>query len=87
MRREPGRGAVVLTLADGTELRAEELLVATGRAPVTGDLDLAKAGVELDGRGYIVVDEHCAPPQGTCGRLATWPAVQSSPTPRGTTSG
>ena len=56
MRREDGR--VVLTVTDGTELRAEELLVATGRRPVTVDLEAEKAGVELDARGFVVVDEH-----------------------------
>jgi pyruvate/2-oxoglutarate dehydrogenase complex dihydrolipoamide dehydrogenase (E3) component len=32
--------------------------VCTGRTPVTTDLDLEKAGVELDGRGHVVTDEH-----------------------------
>lgn len=58
VRREPGHGAVVVTLADGTELTADDLLVCTGRTPVTADLDLEKAGVELDGRGFVVVDDH-----------------------------
>jgi dihydrolipoamide dehydrogenase len=44
-------------LADGTttRLRADYLLVATGRGPVTAGLDLEKLDVETD-RGYIVVD-------------------------------
>lgn len=33
------------------------LLVAVGRAPNTDDLGLENAGVEIDGRGYIVVDD------------------------------
>ena len=33
------------------------LLLATGRRPNTDDLGLDKAGVRLDGKGYIVVDE------------------------------
>jgi pyruvate/2-oxoglutarate dehydrogenase complex dihydrolipoamide dehydrogenase (E3) component len=53
-RRHPRR----LHPGDGTRLRADELLVAIGRAPVTADLDLEKAGVELDPRGYVVVDDH-----------------------------
>jgi pyruvate/2-oxoglutarate dehydrogenase complex dihydrolipoamide dehydrogenase (E3) component len=36
---------------------ASDLLVATGRTPNTGRLDLARAGVELDERGYIRVNE------------------------------
>ncbi|MFD1506808.1 mercuric reductase [Georgenia yuyongxinii] len=51
-------GGVVVTLTDGTEVRADDLLVATGRAPVTADLGLAAAGVELDERGFVVVDDH-----------------------------
>ena len=37
------------------DLRAEHLLVATGRGPVTGGLDVERLGVTLD-RGYIKVD-------------------------------
>lgn len=39
------------------EVRAEEILVATGRRPNTAGLGLEAVGVELDGRGAIVVDE------------------------------
>lgn len=39
-------GGVVLTFADGTELVADELLVATGRRPRTGDLGLDTVGLE-----------------------------------------
>ncbi len=39
------------------ELEAETLLVAIGRAPSTNDLGLADTGVELDKRGFVVVDE------------------------------
>lgn len=38
-------------------IRGDALLVATGRNPNTRDLDLAKAGVETDKRGAIIVDE------------------------------
>ncbi|MFZ5617877.1 MAG: mercury(II) reductase, partial [Pseudomonadota bacterium] len=40
------------------EVNGEKLLVATGRTPNTDDLGLAEAGVELDRRGAIIVDEH-----------------------------
>ena len=36
---------------------AERLLVATGRTPNTDQLNLDKAGVETDRRGYVVVDD------------------------------
>jgi pyruvate/2-oxoglutarate dehydrogenase complex dihydrolipoamide dehydrogenase (E3) component len=42
---------------DGEEERGSHLLVAVGRAPNTEDLDCARAGVNLDKRGYIVVDD------------------------------
>ncbi|WFC42295.1 mercury(II) reductase [Pseudoxanthomonas sp. SE1] len=38
------------------ELRADRLLIATGRSPNTRSLDLENAGVTLDERGAIVVD-------------------------------
>jgi pyruvate/2-oxoglutarate dehydrogenase complex dihydrolipoamide dehydrogenase (E3) component len=41
-----GDGPVTLTLADGTELVADELVVATGRKPNTGDLGLETVGLE-----------------------------------------
>jgi pyruvate/2-oxoglutarate dehydrogenase complex dihydrolipoamide dehydrogenase (E3) component len=38
-------------------LSGSHLLVATGRGPQTKDLDLPKAGVKTDGRGFVVVDD------------------------------
>jgi pyruvate/2-oxoglutarate dehydrogenase complex dihydrolipoamide dehydrogenase (E3) component len=58
VRREVEHGAVVATLADGAEIRGQELLVATGREPVTDELGLELAGVELTDRGFVVVDDH-----------------------------
>jgi mercuric reductase len=40
------------------EVRADKLLVATGRTPNTRTLDLLAIGVTLDARGAIVVDDH-----------------------------
>jgi pyruvate/2-oxoglutarate dehydrogenase complex dihydrolipoamide dehydrogenase (E3) component len=43
---------------EGAEpITGTHLLVAVGRQPNTDDLGLEKAGVETDGRGYIVVDD------------------------------
>ncbi len=39
-------------------ITGDRLLVATGRKPNTADLDLAKAGVETDAHGAIIVDDH-----------------------------
>jgi pyruvate/2-oxoglutarate dehydrogenase complex dihydrolipoamide dehydrogenase (E3) component len=52
-RRE--RDDFVLELADGTELRGDRLLVATGRRPRTGDLRLESLGI-APGRHGIEVD-------------------------------
>ena len=48
-------GDYVLDLADGTRLRGDRLLVATGRRPRTDGLGLDTAGIE-SGRGGIAVD-------------------------------
>jgi pyruvate/2-oxoglutarate dehydrogenase complex dihydrolipoamide dehydrogenase (E3) component len=45
--------------AGSPTIRGSHLLVATGRRPNTDDLDLAKAGVATDARGYITVDDQC----------------------------
>lgn len=46
-----------VALGDGTEIRPEKVLVASGRSGNTEGLDLDVAGVEVDERGRIVVDE------------------------------
>ena len=48
-------GEFVLTTGHG-ELRADKLLVATGRASNTRSLNLAAAGVEVNAQGAIVID-------------------------------
>jgi pyruvate/2-oxoglutarate dehydrogenase complex dihydrolipoamide dehydrogenase (E3) component len=45
-----------LELASGAGVLAEQLLVATGRRPVTGGLEPSAAGVELDERGFVLTD-------------------------------
>ncbi len=49
----------VLDLDDGTEVRADVVILAAGRSPRTDDLGLHHAGVSLGDRGEIVVDDHC----------------------------
>ena len=39
------------------EVEGSHLLLAVGRVPNTGDLGLDKAGVKIDARGYITVDD------------------------------
>lgn len=58
--RNGGEYRLRVKLSDSSEtlFRAEELLVATGRRPNTANMGLEGAGVELDKRGGIVVNEH-----------------------------
>jgi mycothione reductase len=51
------RGGIVLELDDGSDLRADVVLVATGRRSNGDQLDAEKAGVDLDDR-RVVVDEY-----------------------------
>jgi len=50
---------VIEVSVEGTqeEIRADEMLVATGRTPTTADLDLHNTGIECSD-GYIVTDAH-----------------------------
>jgi dihydrolipoamide dehydrogenase len=48
---------VVVQLEGGEDVQAEQLLVAIGRQARTSDIGLESAGVELDRRGFITVDE------------------------------
>jgi pyruvate/2-oxoglutarate dehydrogenase complex dihydrolipoamide dehydrogenase (E3) component len=57
-RRAPGPGDVFVALEDGVEVSAQEVLVATGRTPVTAELGLDAAGVQLTERGFVGVDDH-----------------------------
>ncbi len=50
-------GGVAVEVESGEEVRAERLLVATGRRPNTQGVGLEKAGVETNGHGEVVVDE------------------------------
>jgi pyruvate/2-oxoglutarate dehydrogenase complex dihydrolipoamide dehydrogenase (E3) component len=50
-------GEFVLQIGDGTELRGDHLLVATGRSPRVADIGLETVGVEA-GRHGIKVDEY-----------------------------
>ena len=53
-----GPGEVSVRLDDGTEIKADAILVAAGRTPNTGALDCAKSGVELDERKFVKTDAH-----------------------------
>ncbi len=51
-------GEITLTFSDGEQrVTGSHLLVAVGRTPQTKDLDLSKAGVKTNEKGYIVVND------------------------------
>lgn len=50
-------GTITVGLDDGSAVSGSHLLVAVGRTPNTADLGCARAGIETDGRGFIVVDD------------------------------
>jgi glutathione reductase (NADPH) len=57
-RRETGAGHdFVVELAGGKTIEADLVMYATGRHPSTADIGLEAAGVQIDGRGAVVVDE------------------------------
>jgi pyruvate/2-oxoglutarate dehydrogenase complex dihydrolipoamide dehydrogenase (E3) component len=49
---------VVVRLKDGGEVGGSHLLVSVGRVPHTKDLGCDAAGVDLDRRGFVVVDDN-----------------------------
>ena len=60
---KPGKDGVALTLepaAGGAaeQLKADVVLVSVGRRPTTDGLGLAEAGVAVDNKGRVTIDEH-----------------------------
>jgi len=53
-----GRPEIQLRLSDGGTVAADQLLVATGRAPNTSDLGLEVAAVQVHSDGRVDVDAH-----------------------------
>lgn len=53
-------GAVIADLSNGERLIVDTILIATGRKPNTAALYVERAGVELDERGHVQVNEHFA---------------------------
>lgn len=54
---ESREGNIFIQLGKDQTVSGTHLLVATGRIPNTDTLDLNKAGIEVDERGYIKVDD------------------------------
>jgi len=56
-RRDGSDGPVVATLEDGRELTADEILVAVGRRPSTGDVGLDRVGLGDKAGRFVDVDD------------------------------
>ena len=62
VRVDPDGAGVAITIAQGGDerlLTGSDLLVAVGRVPNSDGLNAEAAGIELDERGYIRVDDFC----------------------------
>jgi dihydrolipoamide dehydrogenase len=51
--------ATIETAKGDETLKADLLLVAVGRGPVTAGVGLEDVGIDVDPRGFVVVDAHC----------------------------
>ncbi|HET7418408.1 MAG TPA: NAD(P)/FAD-dependent oxidoreductase [Solirubrobacterales bacterium] len=52
-----GGAGVIAQLSDGGEVEGAEILIAVGRVPNTGDLELESAGAQPNEHGYLDVDD------------------------------
>ncbi len=59
VRKSIGKKVVVAENKEGEtiEIRADEILVATGRAPWNRETQVEKTGVKVDERGWVITDE------------------------------
>lgn len=57
IERSAKDNAIIAVTSEGSRVRGSHLLIAIGRVPNTDDLGVEKAGIELDGRGFIKVDD------------------------------
>jgi dihydrolipoamide dehydrogenase len=58
---KPGPAGLEARLSDGTIVKAQKVLVATGRRPATSELGLDRAGLSTD-HGFVRVDDHMRTP-------------------------
>jgi NAD(P) transhydrogenase len=73
-------GALVTTLTSGAEIETDTVLVAAGRSGNTDGLGLQDVGVEVDRRGYVVVDHDfrtAVPSIYAAGDVVGFPALAS----------
>ncbi len=51
-------GLKTVSLTDGSSIEADQVMLAIGRNPMTNGLGLETAGVEMDARGFVKVDDY-----------------------------
>jgi dihydrolipoamide dehydrogenase len=56
---EPGNGGTTVKYGDGESVTVDAVVVSVGRRPLSEDLGLDGTAVEVDERGFVVVDEYC----------------------------
>jgi dihydrolipoamide dehydrogenase len=56
---EPSDGGTVVHLEGADPIKTDVVVVSVGRKPATEDLGLDGTGVQIDDRGFVVVDELC----------------------------
>ena len=56
---EPGDGGTVVNVEGADPIKTDVVVVSVGRKPATADLGLDGTGVQVDERGFVVVDERC----------------------------
>ncbi|MFI5231772.1 MAG: Si-specific NAD(P)(+) transhydrogenase [Gemmatimonadales bacterium] len=78
---DTGNRVATVTLTDGTELVADCVLYSIGRSGATEELGLAEAGVRMNSRGFVLVDEHyrtTVPSIFAAGDVIGFPALAST---------
>jgi NAD(P) transhydrogenase len=79
--KEDGNGGVLCTLENGRDIKADLLMFASGRTGATDALNLEAAGVKVDERGLVIVDENLqtsAPHIYAAGDIIGFPALAST---------
>jgi len=74
-------GRVVTTLENGRQIKTDMLMFASGRTGATEDLNVEAAGIEVDGRGLIKVNDNLQTSQShiyAAGDIIGFPALAST---------
>jgi len=56
---EPANGSTTVRFGDGDSVTVDAIVMSVGRRPLSDNLGLDGTAVEVDDRGFVVVDEYC----------------------------